>query len=608
MKKTLSMLAIMSAVLVSCTKSEINEDNGNNGGNGNTPEEPIYEISISPKDLSFGAEGGDQTVTVTSSEDWYLDGESDWCEVSASYGNNGDKVTFSATPYENTAEERTATFTFYCGDKDVELIVTQEAKVYSISVEPKELSFEVEGGENEITITSSESWSLSKVPEWIILSEEEGENGAVVTVTVGYNNETDTRSGDIIFICGDKDAKVTVTQQADDSPIIQFKDPYFLGALLETYTVSWNNAEYTVRVDKNYDGQISEKEAASVEVLNLYKAQNQYGNDIRNIDELKYFTELRYLIFSHCSIENLTLSNPKLEKLSLEDGEFGYRGKIISLDVSNCSALTYLNCGWNQLISLDISGNIALDSLDCGVNNLTSLDVSNCSALTYLNCRSNYIASLDVSNCSALTYLNCRFNELTSLDVSNCSALTYLYCDNNELTSLDINNNTALTDLDCYYNDLTSLDVRDCTVLTDLDCRNNELTSIDMSGCIALANLVCSGNQLTSLDINNNTALTSLNCSENQLTSLEVSNNTKLTSLYCYSNDITSLDLSKCTKMYRLYCVNFEYTDYPDRLDRVIYDTKCPLESLKIYKYHTIWEISMSATELAYESVIEYVE
>ena len=70
MKKTLSMLAIMSAVLVSCAKSEINEDNGNNG---NPPVEPVYEISITPIDLTFGAEGGDQTVTVTSSEDWYLD-------------------------------------------------------------------------------------------------------------------------------------------------------------------------------------------------------------------------------------------------------------------------------------------------------------------------------------------------------------------------------------------------------------------------------------------------------------------------------------------------------------------------------------------------------
>ena len=578
------MLALMSAILVSCTKPEINEG-GSNGGD-NTPEEPVYEISISPKDLTFGAEGGDQSVIVTSSEDWYLDGESDWCEVSASYGSNGDKVTFSADPYENTAEERTATFTFYCGDKDVELIVTQEAKEYSISVEPKELSFEVEGGEKEITITSSDTWRLSEVPKWITLSEEEGENGAVVTVTVEYNNEVNTRSGDITFICGDKDAKVTVTQQPDDSPIIQFKDPYFLGALLETYTVSWNDVEYKVDIDKNNDGQISENEAASVEVLDLSKAQEQRGNKIRNVDELKYFTELRYLCFENCIIETLIISNPKLEELVLGEviGLTQIGGNIISLDVSSCTALTVLKCAYNQLTSLDVSGCTALTYLRCAYNQLTSLDVSGCTALTELDCNGNRLTSLDVSGCTALTYLECNSNQLTSLDVSGCTALTELWCESNRLTSLDVSKNTALTVLRCAYNQLTSLDVSKNTALTGLWCESNRLTSLDVS---------------------KNTALTGLWCESNRLTSLDVSKNTALTGLSCHSNDITSLDLSKCTKMYNLYCV--EFSGSLDDFD-VIDDTKCPLNSLKIYKYHTIREFCMKATIRAYGSVIEYVE
>ena len=540
MKKTLSLLALMSAVLVSCTKSEINENNGNNG---NPPDEPVYEISISPKDLTFGAKGGDQTVTVTSSEDWYLDGESDWCKVSASYGSNGDKVMFTADPYENTDEERTATFTFYCGDKDVALVVTQEAKVYSISVEPKELTFEVEGGEQEITITSSDNWNLSDVPEWISLSEEEGENGAVVIVTVEYNNETDTRSGDILFICGDKEANVSITQQADDSPIIQFKDQYFLDALLETYTV-WRSGgkKYEVNVDKNNDGQISESEAASVEVLDLYKAQYQSGNDIRNIDELKYFTGLKHLFFELCNIENVTLSNSKLEELDLNSDSNMY-GKIKTLNIDKCIALKKLDCSYNCIEQLDLGNN------------------------------------------PALKVLYCHRNKLTSLNISGCSALTSLGCTHNLLETLDLSNNTALTSLNCY---------------------NNHLTTLDVSNNTALTSLGCSDNQLTTLDVSNNTALTSLGCSDNQLTSLNLSNNTELWSLDCYSNDITSLDLSKCNKMYYLSCVDFMGTSV-DNLS-IKYDTKCPLESLKIYKYHTIYELYMEATKRAYGSVIEYVE
>ena len=335
MKKTLSMLAILSAVLVSCAKSEINEDNGN------PPDEPVYEISISPDALTFGAAGGDQTITVTSSEDWYLDGESDWCDVSASYGSNGDKVTFTVDSYDNTKGARTATFTFNCGDKDIDLVVTQEAKVYSISVEPTELTFGAEGGEKEITIMSSDSWRLSENLTWVTTSKQQGENGDVVIITSGYNNSADVRSGDILFSCGNKETKITVTQQPDNSPIIQFKDPYFLEALLETYTVSSSDfnyyINYNVDVDKNNDGQISEKEAANVEALDMWEAQDQTGKKIRGIDELEYFTGLKYLSLEGVDMTSIALNSSSLEYLKVPT-------KCNSLDIEGCTALLYLDC------------------------------------------------------------------------------------------------------------------------------------------------------------------------------------------------------------------------------------------------------------------------
>ena len=459
MKKTLSMLAIMSAVLVSCTKSEINEDNGNNG---NQQGEPEYEISISPTELTFGAEGGEQTITVSSSEDWYLDGESDWCEVSASYGSDGDKVTFTADTYDNTEEARTATFTFHCGDKDIDLVVTQEAKVYSISVEPTELTFGAEGGEKEITIMSSDSWRLSENLTWVTTSKQQGENGDVVIITSGYNNSADVRSGDILFSCGNKETKITVTQQPDNSPIIQFKDPYFLNALLRTYTVTWNNKEYKVDVDKNNDRQISETEAAAVRVLGL----SNLSEKIRNLDEISYFTSLEYL---SC-----------------------YGNELTTLDVSNNPALTYLSCHSNELTTLDVSNNTALTDLSCSSNELTTLDVSNNTALTDLSCHGNELTTLDVSNNTALTDLDCSSNELTSLDVSNNTALIRLWCEGNQLTSLDVNNSTVLTELKCGGNQFISLDLGGCASLTHLDCIGNKrLASIDVSECHILDEFFC---------------------------------------------------------------------------------------------------------------------
>lgn len=109
-----------------------------------TQEKKEYSISIEPKELKFGAEGGELEIIVTSSDEWEVKGKSDWCDLSLTSGKNGDKVIFSADPYTNTEEARTANYTFVCGDKEFELTVTQEAKVYSISVEPATLTYDVE--------------------------------------------------------------------------------------------------------------------------------------------------------------------------------------------------------------------------------------------------------------------------------------------------------------------------------------------------------------------------------------------------------------------------------------------------------------------------------
>ena len=210
----------------------------------------------------------------------------------------------------------------------------------------------------------------------------------------------------------------------DDSPIIQFKDPKFLESLIAQGIHHVQTGEFERTIDKNADGQISEKEASVVTDLLVC-------NGIRNLDEIRYFTSLTSL---DCSCNQLT-----------------------SLDVSNNTALTVLSCGENQLTSLDVSNHTALTSLNCSHNPLTSLDVSNNTALTELSCINSQLTSLDVSKNTALTLLWCSENQLTSLDVSNNTALTLLWCSENQLTSLDLSNNTALTDLTCSSNPLTKL-------------------------------------------------------------------------------------------------------------------------------------------------------
>ena len=622
MKKTLLMLAIMSAVLVSCAKSEVTNPDAN------------ASISVSPTELNFDATGGDKTMIITSTGEWSVAYTSDdWFELSATSGQNGDKITITADSYDNTEDERYGYIDFRCGSSSTSVSIIQSAKEHSVSVTPTEIKAEAEGGKYEITVTSTDEWTVT-ADYWITLSGDRGNNGDIVTLSIDYNETAGERTGAVTFDCKGKTATITVIQQPDNSPIIQFKDPYFLDALLETYSVWWNTVKYDVNVDKNNDGQISESEAASVEVLDLYSAQNQSGNDIRNVDELKYFTELRYLYFVYSSIENLTFSNPKLEELDLTGASWGNNGNIISLNVNECTSLKTLHCSYNQLTSLGLSNNTALTELQCYGNQLTSLDLSNNTALIELYCNYNQLTSLDLSNNTALTELQCYNNQLTSLDLSNNTALTNLLCYNNQLTSLDVSGCTSLTHLECNQNQLALLDLSNNTALTELLCSGNQFTSLDVSKNIALTALHCSSNQLTSLDLSNNTALgslvcddnqltsltfcdypllTSLECQNNQFTSLDLDNCTALTNLCCYSNPLTSLDVSKCRKLDTFKCVNFT-TKYSSPgvyvFDEIIRDTECPLESLVLYRYYysTMDSDCRKAMEKAYSGIIEYAE
>ena len=182
-----------------------------------------------------------------------------------------------------------------------------------------------------------------------------------------------------------------------------------------------------------------------------------------------------------------------------------FTNAIYSIDASKCTTLESLYCynsgDDNGLIELNLNGCSALKSLEIE-GDLTSLDISDCTALTYLNCYDNQLTSLDVTQNTALTELDCGGNELTSLDVSKNTALTSLSCSDNQLTSLDVTKNTALTSLGCSGNQLTSLDVTKNTALTELDCFINQLTSLNVSGCTALTRLYCYDNQFTAEEMN----------------------------------------------------------------------------------------------------------
>ncbi|MDR2486738.1 MAG: InlB B-repeat-containing protein [Clostridiales Family XIII bacterium] len=110
--------------------------------------------------------------------------------------------------------------------------------------------------------------------------------------------------------------------------------------------------------------------------------------------------------------------------------------------------------------------------------------------------------TLDVSQLSELTWLDCYSNKLTGIEVGGLTKLEFLDCSGNKLASLDASGLTSLKKLHCSGNELVDLVLTGDTNLENLSCSNNFLEDLDVEGLANLKNLNCSENKLTALALN----------------------------------------------------------------------------------------------------------
>lgn len=279
------------------------------------------------------------------------------------------------------------------------------------------------------------------------------------------------------------------------------------------------------------------------------------------------------------------------------------------------TALTSLDCSFNELDSLDVSGCTGLTTLSCQLCGLTTLDVSRNRALGRLICTGNQLTALDVSNHSALTILTCDVNQLTTLNVSGCTNLSTLSLTSNQIkgagmdafveslpmggpgwmyvigSSPDEQNTMTKSQVVAakikgwiparwagytetgwdIWEDYPGIDedsipstgvAIDATNFPDAYFRQFLLGQTYGADSVLTEEEIAS---VTYLRITNTyarsfqgieffTALQSLSCWENQLTTLDLSKNTALTSVQCFSNKLTQINVSGCTALKTLDC------------------------------------------------------
>ena len=158
----------------------------------------------------------------------------------------------------------------------------------------------------------------------------------------------------LMVMCFASCEKNNEEEWTDDSPIIQFKDPNFLKALLHVQEVPTFDEESmaTMNVDTNDDGQISKREASVVKILYLYDWNTDMGFSISDVSEIKYFSSLEWL---SCPGRNNTFTN---------------------LDLTGCPALKVLLCYDSPITILDVSSCQKLENVDCQYSDLQTLTIS----------------------------------------------------------------------------------------------------------------------------------------------------------------------------------------------------------------------------------------
>jgi hypothetical protein len=296
---------------------------------------------------------------------------------------------------------------------------------------------------------------------------------------------------------------------------------------------------------------ITWNDATPRKVVSIDLAGDDFRGGLRGNLDVSDFTALEFLDIRWNRITALNVTNtPALEELYSAPGndEGSFPERLAELDVSTSPSLRILDVGrsyfrdcGNNLTELDLSNNPLLEELYVGGNQLTELDLSNSPLLRFVDVSENGLTALDISNSVLLEELDVDGNRLTALDVSNFPELITLRCAGNRLTSLDVSNNPKLQELWCGINPLEEINVTNTPVLWFLGFRDTQITELDVSQSPLLSHLYIENNRLTSLDLSHNHRLMHLRVDDNQLSELILSDNPRMQSISVAGNRLTDM-------------------------------------------------------------------
>lgn len=237
----------MSAVLVSCAKSEINQE-------GNNPEERYLNVYYG--DIVFPSKGGEDYFEIESNTDWSISDNADWLTIEPIEGNGNCSITLTATA-SDVYDDRNTVITVKAGDKTETFTVTQKY-AEALLVTKSKFDIPQEGGDFTIEIQSNISYEIqidSDSQSWI---SEAPKSKALTTYThtfsVESNPNTTKRDGSVEIIGSNgKTETVNIYQAQRDELVLSKSEETVPAKGGEVRVQLRSNVDYEVIMPENTD-------------------------------------------------------------------------------------------------------------------------------------------------------------------------------------------------------------------------------------------------------------------------------------------------------------------------------------------------------------------
>ena len=176
------------------------------------------ELKVTTDKLSYEGHGGDKTLSINSNTFWEAGSSMDWIHLNPEEGRGSMTITVSADPNPSTREERQAVVTIQNGLQSYQINIVQALTPEKLEVNKKTVNFSAQAGNDNVTVNSNVSWSVSSDDSWCTVSPR---SETEFSIQVSQNKSYSPRNTKVNVKGLDKSLIVSVEQAGAKEPTIK---------------------------------------------------------------------------------------------------------------------------------------------------------------------------------------------------------------------------------------------------------------------------------------------------------------------------------------------------------------------------------------------------